>query len=87
MRGGSRWLLAVLLVALTGCGDSTPKRLKELSVAQVCAKLSLGTPVQKRSAAEHLGDRNDRAAVPALIKALEDEDFKCVLRPREHWED
>ncbi len=69
-----RVLGPVLAFLTVGCGSEAPRSLAEMNVAQVCARLALGEPLERREAAKHLGDRGDVAAVPALVNALGDQD-------------
>jgi tetratricopeptide (TPR) repeat protein len=69
-------LLPLLALLVAACGDQGPRPLEELNVAEVCARLSMGEPGHRREAAKHLGVRGDPTAVPALVKALDDQDYK-----------
>lgn len=64
--------LGALALLVQACGSSAPRTLAEMSVAEVCAKLSLGSPEERLEAARHLGERGDGLAIPALVKTLSD---------------
>lgn len=68
-------LIALLWLGVLGCGEET-RTLESRNVAEVCAILSLGEPEERREAARNLADRGDPKAIPALLDALSDQDFK-----------
>ena len=72
----SRWALVIFLAAVGGNAEAADDSVRQPSVAELTAQLSAGDAAGRVSAAEALAECGEaaRTAVPALIRALDDED-------------
>ncbi len=72
----SRWALVIFLAAVGGNAEAADDSVRQPSVSELTAQLSAGDADGRVSAAETLAECGEaaRTAVPALIRALDDED-------------